>query len=621
MCILIPTSTLLIDCFVALKRTAMIPLVSHRRDLQPDLQSGDDTPHHPPPSSKMKNSFSHSSQGALSLALPLSRLSRKMHAGWLFTALLAVAVVTGVADARRARVQAAVGNCPQPVEPVPLPASGTLPEDIQLALEDINDLFQSVISDPSLSEAERATLAFAGCVTLNDRVLQCSYMNGSGIAQPGPDTIFHIASVTKTFTALAAFHLAERGVMALDDPIAKFIPEFSVQNPFNFVQGPVTVRQALSFVSGLPRATPCVFGCNVSASEMLARISQLSVGVPQWSAPRYSNLGISLVGHAIEAATGIPFEQYVQDNILSVLNMTSTGMRHTPEVLARMILGFNEDAPGVPVPIIDFGAGWDAPAGGMFSTAEDLAKYAIALNGQSPRKLFLSDATLSEFLQTTYPNADASTGFGMTWESLFFTDGSRLVTKSGSMPGYMSEVSVVPGRNIGIVSLINYFSNDISTTTTNIEALGMILPAVDTYFLANPAPLPTVPDIGVFAGNYSQLSSAMISVAVELAQLPGSPDGVLGYFVGGKPVGYLARAPVDTHVGLESFWFRYTAPGEMPCFATELGAMDAMEFLFYFPNTTTTTAPLPLNKHQQQQPQAAGFYVGDMYSQSPYERV
>jgi CubicO group peptidase (beta-lactamase class C family) len=499
-------------------------------------------------------------------------------------------------------------NCPTPIVPVPLPEDGSLPEDISLALEDMDDFFETVISSTSLPEEMRRTIAFASCVTLNDRVLRCSNFNGSGIAQPGPATIFSIASVTKTFTAIAAFQLHERGVISLDDPIVKYLPEFSIKNPWNFNQGPITVRQALSFLSGLPRSTPCAYGCNVSSSEMFARIAEMSLGTPQWQAPRYSNLGISLVGYVVQAATGIPIDQYVQENVLNVLNMTSTGFRLNPEVIARLVPGFNDFNPGVPVPTVDFGAGWDSAAGAMYSTAEDLAKYAIALNNLGAGKIFLRDSTLAEFLLATFPNPDGSTAFGVTWLSLLFTDGARLLSKSGAVPGYMSELSIVPGRNIGLVTLYNYLSSTISTTTNNVQAIGMLLPSVDSYFVNNAAQYPVVPDYELFVGNFSQ-TVAMVPATVGIAQIPGSPAGVIGVFQGSALHGYLVRSPVDTHAGYVSLWFRYTVIGSEPCAAAELEAFDGEEFLFFFPNNGTATDK-----------PALGFYLQDFYSAGPYLR-
>lgn len=515
-----------------------------------------------------------------------------------------------VVDVRRAG-GGPVDNCPLPIDPVPLPSNGSLPEDIQLALEDIDDFFETVLTNPELSEAERKTLAFSSCITLNDRVLKCSQFNGSGIARPSADTIFRIGSVTKTFVALAAFQLAERGLLSLDDPIVKYLPRFSIQNPWSFVQGPITVRQALSFLSGLPRSTPCAFGCNVTAGEMFARIASLSLGLPQWQIPRYSNLGISLVGYVVEAVSGVPYDQYIEDNILSVLNMTSTGFALTPEVRARLITGFNDASPGLPVEPVEMG--WDAPSGGMYSTAEDLAKYVIALNSPPTKQsLFLYDSTLSEFLLATFPNQDASTAFGMTWLSLLFTDGARLISKSGSVPGFMSEVTIVQGRNLGLVTLYNYFSNAISTTVNNIQAVGMILPSIDSFYLNNVPQAPVVLEASLLVGNYTQ-KTGLAPSTVEILPLAGGPEGALGFSLGGTLQGYLKPSPSETRLGYLSLWLHYTVTGDVPCAATELSALDSMEILFFFPNSTTVTTAPSSNE-------ALGLYLGDLWSQTPFLR-
>ena len=174
------------------------------------------------------------------------------------------------------------------------------------------------------------------------------------------DTPFRIGSVTKVFTAMGAMVLRERGVLRLDDPVTKFLPNFSVINPYDNHQP--TLRELMSHTSGLPRDLCPNFICGASSEEeILEMISKMELAIPPWSLdlPLYSNLGFAILGHAWEKATSPPqsWSDFITDHIFAPLGMHSSG-----DDLAHVQLAPGNTGTGYPS---NSSIGWIGPAGDL----------------------------------------------------------------------------------------------------------------------------------------------------------------------------------------------------------------------------------------------------------------
>lgn len=177
------------------------------------------------------------------------------------------------------------------------------------------------------------------------------------------DTSFLIGSVTKVFTAMGALVLRQQGRLALDDPVKKFLPEFSVINPYGERQQDITLRELMGHLSGLPREL-CggVILCGPqNETEILRLIAQMELVRPPWTGlPTYSNLGIALLAHAWEKVTSPrqSWGEFLQNAILGPLDMHDTGSE------AANVTNF---APGFldPTHLPNTSIGWIGSAGGM----------------------------------------------------------------------------------------------------------------------------------------------------------------------------------------------------------------------------------------------------------------
>ncbi|CAM6085590.1 unnamed protein product [Calypogeia fissa] len=291
---------------------------------------------------------------------------------------------------------------------------------------------------------------------------------------------FMIGSITKTFTAMGALMLRARGLLSLDDPVKKFLPDFSVINPFD--QGPydITLRDLMGQVSGLPlelcavaivNGLPDQLQCPVEEAEVLQFLAGMELVRPPWSRePSYSNLGFGVLGHAWEKATSPSktWEQFVVEEILAPLGMSSSGVASDNVTLVT------NDSSGI------FHTGWLGPSANMYSTASDLAKYLIFLLKANPA--LLPAATIREWMHSSTIFPDGSGGYALPWELLTINSTSRefLITKDGEIGNFVSIVAIHPPTQLGVSVLLALNENSsISPNQVMEEVLDYLIPLVE----------------------------------------------------------------------------------------------------------------------------------------------
>jgi CubicO group peptidase (beta-lactamase class C family) len=308
---------------------------------------------------------------------------------------------------------------------------------------------------------------------------------------PTPQTPFPIASLTKSFTALAVMQLVESGAVDLDAPIQRYLPWFQVADPRSSAQ--MTVRHLLNQTSGIPTSAGESGLADLDDSpgtvERQARtLSTLVLTRPVGSAFEYSNANYQLLGLVIEATSGEPYADYVQTHILSPLDMNHT---YTSQTIARQNglavghrywFGFPFATPNLSIPSSAL------PGGGLISSAEDMARYLIAhlnggrygnvhiLSGVGVETLHrgaapLGTEALPAELRLVRPwLRDQSLGqYGMGW----FVDQigqTRLIWHGGTLPDFGAYMALLPEKKKGVVLLFNvchYWMNPILTELGN----------------------------------------------------------------------------------------------------------------------------------------------------------
>jgi CubicO group peptidase (beta-lactamase class C family) len=268
-----------------------------------------------------------------------------------------------------------------------------------------------------------------------------------------PQHIFRVASHSKMFTATAIMQLVEQGKLRLDDRAAAYVSWFNSD---------ATVRQLLNHAAGVIRDGIDADFWRVEqpfpdVATLRALAPDASI-LPPNSTFKYSNVGFGLLGLVVEAVSGAPFNQYVQEHIVRRLGLASTGPELRSDVLERCVTGYSGKVLGVPrrgVPNIDTRA--LSPATGFYSTAEDLCRFAAA--HWVGDETLLTDASKREMQHAgwTVEQSEEHYGLGFISEHVGERD---TVGHSGGFPGQSTRTLFDPIDQLVVVVLSNTSSED-----------------------------------------------------------------------------------------------------------------------------------------------------------------
>ena len=283
------------------------------------------------------------------------------------------------------------------------------------------------------------------------------------------NTIWHWASVTKTFTAIGIMQLRDRGRLSLDDPIVKYVPELrAVHDSFGSIDA-ITLRQLLSHSAGFRNPTWPWGGDQpwqpfepTEWSQLVAMMPYTEILFPPGSKYSYSNPGVIFLGRVIEELSGDDYEVYVEKNILRPLGMSHTYYDLTPYDLLKYRSNSWLVKDGTPVPQgLDFNTGITTSNGGLNSPIPDMAKYLAFLAGDGVAgkldPVVLSRASLSEMWTPVLPveskdGIDESVGLGFfVWRK----GNQRLVGHTGSQRGFRTFIYLDPSTRLAVIGVIN----------------------------------------------------------------------------------------------------------------------------------------------------------------------
>lgn len=281
----------------------------------------------------------------------------------------------------------------------------------------------------------------SGAITLvarGGKVIQVDAVGYSDLAAKKlmkADDLFWIASMTKPITGIAVVMLQDEGKLSVDDPVEKHLPEFKGQwlvgertkdtLALKRAARPITLRDLLTHTSGLgnmesPRS-------NASLAELVTGYSQVPLQFEPGSKWAYSNPGINTLGRVVEVVSGKPFAVFLDERLFKPLGMKDTTFWPSAYQARRIAKTYEtgKDKKGLVetdnfflkgLPVTDRSR-TPYPAGGLFSTAEDIAKlYQMMLNGGSvAKKQYLTTDAVKQLTSTQ--TGDIKTGFtdGMSW--------------------------------------------------------------------------------------------------------------------------------------------------------------------------------------------------------------
>ena len=280
-------------------------------------------------------------------------------------------------------------------------------------------------------------------------------------------TIFHWASVTKSFTAIALMQLRERGRFSLDDPVVKYVPELrAVHDSFGPLEG-ITYRHLLSHSAGFRNPTWPWGGDQPwhpfepkEWSQLVAMMPYTEILFPPGSRFSYSNPGYIFVGRTIEALSGDDYEAYVEKNVLRPLGMSSSYFDLTPYHLLPYRSNNYDVVDGKPVANgLDFDTGITVANGGLNAPMADMIHYLQFLAGapgiSATAKAVLQRSTLEEMWRPVVPIGGPEGGSMGLGFFLVEKDGTALVGHTGSQRAFRSFFYLDPKTGAGVVAVFN----------------------------------------------------------------------------------------------------------------------------------------------------------------------
>jgi len=292
------------------------------------------------------------------------------------------------------------------------------------------------------------------------------------------DTIFEIGSVTKVFTSLLLADMVQHGEVALNDPIAKYLPA-EVKVPERGGRA-ITLVDLSTHTSGLPRLPSNLQPKDPSNPYADYTVEQLYQSLSTYQLTRdigaqfeYSNLGGGLLGLVLARRAGMDYEALVHSRITGPLGMSSTAITLTPEMKARFAPGHNDKLVTVP--------NWDLPtlagAGALRSSVNDLLIFLAANLGYVKSPLAPAMAAM---LSVRRPTGAPRTGeVGLAW-LISKPAEEEIVWHNGGTGGYRSFMGYDAKTRAGVVVLSNTFTN------AGVDDIGMHL--LDTHVPLLPPP-------------------------------------------------------------------------------------------------------------------------------------
>ena len=276
------------------------------------------------------------------------------------------------------------------------------------------------------------------------------------------DTLFAIGSVTKAFTATAVGALVDEGLLEWDRPLRNYVPGVQLHDPF--ASDRLTIVDLLSHRSGLPRHDlTCIGQPDRSRAEIVRSLRFLPLSRDLRQEFQYCNLGYLVAGHVVETLSGVPWEDFVRDKLLTPLGMRRSNLS-VDEMLADADHaaaytrrdGVITEVPQRPLTAV-------APAGAINSSAADMARWLLAqlAGGQLDGAAVMSARTAKRQLtpHMLLPDSGDMRGlspyaYGLGWSIGRYRE-HKVAMHEGGIDGFTTHCMLLPDDDIGVVVLTN----------------------------------------------------------------------------------------------------------------------------------------------------------------------
>ena len=278
------------------------------------------------------------------------------------------------------------------------------------------------------------------------------------------DTVFRIASITKTITAVALLQLWERGMVDLDAPANDYLRAYRLV-PADPSWRPATLRHLLTHTAGIPEVVPARgafradFGETVKVGDRVPSLAEhyhgrLRLVAEPGTRFRYGNHGFATLGQIVEDVSGHPLGRYFRRHIFDVLGMDHTDLVRSERITPWLATGYEMGRSG-PKAVIQREA-VTAGAASVYSSPGDMARYLAALlgGGSNEHGSVLSPEAVSTMFAPQYQPDPRIPGLGLAfWRSDL--GGHHAVEHQGTLPGFHSQVFLTPDDGVAAMAFTN----------------------------------------------------------------------------------------------------------------------------------------------------------------------
>lgn len=278
------------------------------------------------------------------------------------------------------------------------------------------------------------------------------------------DTKFNIGSMNKMFTGIAICQLAERGLLSFDDTIIKHLPDF----PNKDIASKVTIHHLLTHTSGMGDYWDELFYSQFWKIKSVAQIADLIIDEPLEFEPgerfRYSNSGPIILGLIIEKLSGQTYYDYIAEHVYKPAGMRNSGCFETDTPVENLAIGYTRRNYEGEQQVDKWYNNYfmhsvkGGPAGGGYSTVEDLIRFAEALT---------NNRLLSPEYTAIFTTGKVERGPGFSYAYLIGEedyDGHRMIGHSGGAPGISANLDIFPDLGYSVAVLSNYGRNSRQVT-------------------------------------------------------------------------------------------------------------------------------------------------------------
>ncbi|MGN6110621.1 MAG: serine hydrolase domain-containing protein, partial [Kofleriaceae bacterium] len=381
---------------------------------------------------------------------------------------------------------------------------------------------------------------------------ELAYAKGLGVvdpatkAAPDADTVYRIGSISKSFTGLALLSLRDDGVLGLDDPLARWLPEANKLVYPTRDDRPITLRQLAQHTSGLPRGGAFDMGANPDEATVLGSLATITLERSPGLESVYSNLGFGLLGIVVSHAAKQPLHDVIESRIFKPLGMTSSAWDAASLPVGHVAPPFGpDDRPTAPARL-----GVVDGAGGIYSSVRDMARYAGFLLAAYPprddddrgpiRRATIREAQHSGFAlepqvsrkpgaKPGEPSLDldaSSYGFGWVRRQSCTTE---QIWHNGAIDSYRSELVLRTSSGVGVIVLTNFAMADTGAFARRalevLDATGAMKPREPGI----PDPSTYTATMTAFLGVYNEFDKAKLAAIMARPVGPREPDELASY--------------------------------------------------------------------------------------------